>query len=167
MPSSQEVLSTRATLRHLKTAGLRFTVLETTTRATLRHLQTSCLLKTSGLLFTVLEVTTTTTLRYLKTQGLRFPVSKQPWRYTSMYYHNVRYIVTKSYDSSFRILRSPLHRLNHTSTLRLRTYTWSCSPFEDRHTKTLMSKKADRTLKWIPSMCCLGRTPRTKNKGRS
>ena len=38
--SPQETLSTRATLRHLKTSGLRSTVLEATTRATFRHLKT-------------------------------------------------------------------------------------------------------------------------------
>ena len=30
-----------------------------------------------------------------------------------------------------------------------------------------MSRKADKTIRWIHFMCRLGRTPRTKNKGRS
>ena len=33
------------------------------------------------------------------------------------------------------------------------------------HAKTMMSIKADKVIKEIPSMCRLGRTPRDKNEG--
>ena len=35
------------------------------------------------------------------------------------------------------------------------------------HTTTMRSRKTDKTIRLIPSMYRLDRTPRTKNKGRS